>query len=315
MALDLVLENDYAERGCPSCGSAYAPLAAEVASATPAQTRPFNELQQYWYGFFDQKVFFSYARCTACGLLYAPTYFSIDQLTRLYSSMPANMAEATHGALAETQRGYFDEFKKHAKLRGTFLEIGPDTGLFAEHCAKEGSFSTFWMFEPNIATHEELRSRLGAAHVHISTALLDLSAVPDSSVDAVAMIHVVDHLLDPLPFLRELRPKLADNATVLIVTHDESSLLAKATRARWPAYCLQHPQLFNPTSMRRLLANADLDVVKTVRSVNHFPVHYLVEHGFLAFGLGKVKLPAIDWLRVPLRLGNFITIARPAKTA
>ncbi len=300
----------YGSRACPSCQSDDADAFKGIASNPAAETRPFAELQQNWYGFFAKKIFFSYRRCKSCGILYAPKYFTEEQLVELYSSMPANMVEVSDGALVETQRGYFNEFRKHSNLKGDFLEIGPDTGLFLENCVQEGSFSKYWMFEPNIATHDSLRARLGSTPHHISTELLDLSAIPDGRIDAAAMVHVVDHLLDPLAFLRELHGKLSADGIVLMVTHDESSTLAKLVGSRWPAYCLQHPQLFNPTSIRALLTGAGYETIKTVRSVNHFPVHFLIQHGILALGLGKVNVPRIDWLRVPLRLGNFITIAK-----
>ncbi|MDP9105497.1 MAG: class I SAM-dependent methyltransferase [Candidatus Eremiobacteraeota bacterium] len=274
--------------------------------------QPFEDLQQQWYGFFKKNSFFTYNRCSACGMLYSPHYFTESQLARLYASMPPNMVEVSDGALERTQLGYFRELQKFSKLEGEFLEIGPDVGMFAEACVRYGRFTKFWMFEPNADAHAELRRRIGGAELYVSTHLLDLSDVPAAGIDAVAMIHVLDHILDPVGFLAELRPKLKPGATLLIVTHDESSLLARLTRSRFPAYCLQHPHLFNPQSMRALLAKAGYGVVETKRSVNQFPVTFLIKHAVFALGLGKIRLPKLLWLRVPLRLGNFITIARPS---
>ena len=41
------------------------------------------------------------------------------------------------------------------------------------------------------------------------------------------MIQVLDHLLDPIATLTELRAKLLPDAKLLIVTHNEQSLLRK----------------------------------------------------------------------------------------
>ncbi|HEY0381840.1 MAG TPA: class I SAM-dependent methyltransferase [Candidatus Elarobacter sp.] len=302
----------YGARICPSCKAGPSASSVAVASKPAAETQPFEELQQQWYGFFKEgHAFFTYHRCSACGMLYSPQYFTEPQLARLYASMPPNMTEVSDGALEQTQHGYFRELQKFSKLEGQFLEIGPDVGMFAENCVRFGRFTKFWMFEPNVDAHPELRRRLGGADLYISTHLLDLSDVPNDSVDAVAMIHVLDHILDPVSFLSELRPKLKRDATILIVTHDESSLLARVTKSRFPAYCLQHPHLFNPGSMRSLLAQAGYDVAATKRSVNQFPVTFLIKHAVFALGLGSIKLPKLLWLKIPLRLGNFITIAKP----
>ncbi len=302
----------YGSRTCPSCAADSCASRAAVASEPAAEVQPFEDLQQQWYGFFKKNSFFTYNRCSACGMLYSPHYFTESQLARLYASMPPNMVEVSDGALERTQLGYFRELQKFSKLEGEFLEIGPDVGMFAEACVRYGRFTKFWMFEPNADAHAELRRRIGGAELYVSTHLLDLSDVPAAGIDAVAMIHVLDHILDPVGFLAELRPKLKPGATLLIVTHDESSLLARLTRSRFPAYCLQHPHLFNPQSMRALLAKAGYGVVETKRSVNQFPVTFLIKHAVFALGLGKIRLPKLLWLRVPLRLGNFITIARPS---
>ena len=124
------------------------------------------------------------------------------------------------------------------------------------------------------------------------------------------MIHVLDHILDPVEFLKRLKAKLRPGATLLIVTHDERSMLAlKILSNRWPAYLLQHPHLFNYDSMRALLGATSLDTVDLVKSTNYFPVTFLVKHAIFALGLGKPNLPLWPQFQLPLRLGNFITFA------
>jgi hypothetical protein len=306
----------YGARGCPSCAAPSRAATKVVGWPVPAEGRSFEELRGHWHGFFQEKPFFSYYRCSQCEMLYAPSYFTEEQLQALYASMPANMHGVADATLAATQYGYFGELRKSSPLSGGYLEIGPDVGLFLRHGIAEGTFSNFWLFEPNVDAHQALRECLGPREATISTALLDLSAVPDGSVDVMVMIHVLDHLIDPVRFLCEARPKLKSDAVVLIVTHNEGSLLARLLGPRWPAYCLQHPHLFTPTSMRGLLARAGLTVERTVRSFNAFPAGFLLEHLTFALGLGKPKMPAaLNKLILPLRLGNFITIARVAESA
>ena len=300
--------SEYVRRACPACGSEKRDPG--VASEPRGEELPYAELRDRWYGFFADKRFFSYDRCQDCGLLYAPQYFSNDQLGALYASMPANMEEVPAGSLERTQRSYFDVFRKFSSLAGTFTEIGPDTGLFLQHVVDEGTFNRFFLFEPNVDVHAELRSRLGDRAHTLSTELLDFHEVPDASVDAVVLIHVLDHLLDPSSYLSALRTKLRPGAIVFTVTHDESSLLARLTKARWPAYCLQHPHLFNPRSVREMFARHGYTVRETIKSTNYFPISYLAEHALMAVGAGKRELPKIP-LAVPLQLGNFITIAQP----
>jgi hypothetical protein len=301
----------YGTRRCPACGTPARGAQREIVSAVPAETLAFPALSEQWYGFFKEKSLFSYHRCRQCGLLFAPTYFTNAQLEQLYESMPANMAEVSHDALARTQFGYFRKLQKVRALEGQFLEIGPDVGLFAGFCVENGNFERLYMFEPNLGAHDALRKTLEGSRFEISTELLGLSNVPDGQVTVAAMIHVLDHILDPVEFLKRLKAKLRPGATLLIVTHDERSMLAKILRNRWPAYCLQHPHLFNYDSMRALLGAAGFDTVDLVKSTNYFPVTFLVKHAIFALGLGKPNLPLWPQFQLPLRLGNFITFATP----
>ncbi len=303
--------SDYGARRCPCCGSSADRSTPEVRSEPAAEERSFESLQRLWYGFFSDKVFFTYHRCTGCGMLYSPTYFSEGQLEVLYASMPANMAEVEPGSIERTQYGYFRALSGESKAGGDFLEIGPDAGIFAGYCVSAGKFERAWMFEPNLNAHGELRQRLGALPSEISTSLTDLSRVPDASVSVAAMIHVLDHLVEPVPFLQALRPKMRPDGTLIIVTHDERSLLARILGSRWPAYCLQHPHLFNPASMRSMLSSGGFGLTKTVASVNYFPVKFLLKQLALAIKLQLPELPGPRF-ELPLKLGNFITLARPA---
>ena len=93
--------SEFLSRDCPVCGSDNSSI--EVASAHRAEEMSLEELHPFWYTFAGEKVFFSYARCQQCGVLYAPSFFSNDQLSGLYSDMPANMDVGVPGALDATQ--------------------------------------------------------------------------------------------------------------------------------------------------------------------------------------------------------------------
>jgi 2-polyprenyl-3-methyl-5-hydroxy-6-metoxy-1,4-benzoquinol methylase len=134
--------------------------------------------------------------------------------------------------------------------------------------------------------------------------------VPDGTIGLCAMIHVLDHLPDPLLVVRQLARKLTPDGQMLIVTHDERSGLAHLLGRRWPAYCLQHPQLFNRDSTREFLRRSGLEVIATRKSVNYFPATYLLKHLLYALGLRAVKTWRWNAFTLPLKLGNIITLAR-----
>jgi hypothetical protein len=302
----------FLERCCPIC-DCKPPQKLLVTTEKRAEDFSLKELTKYWNGFFKEKIIFSYSRCDGCGLLYCPIFFNNDQLEVLYGQMPPNMDEVPLAALINTQYGYFNFLRKTSPLKGGFIEIGPDIGLFTEHCVREGMFDEYWLFEPNRAVKEVLQNVVRDHKSHVIHDMTDFSAVANGSVSAVVIIHVMDHLLDPVSTLTHLRTKLSSDARLLIVTHDESSLLRRIFGWRWPAFCLQHPQIYNLKSTQALLQAAGYDMVEQHKTVNYFKLSFLIKHGLWALGLKVKSVPSFWNVTVGLKLGNILTIATPKK--
>ena len=73
------------------------------------------------------------------------------------------------------------------------------------------------------------------------------------------------------------------------MTHSERSLAARVFGARWPAYCLQHPQLYAPRTLRQAFERAGLQQVNaSAHDESIFPrVICSAMHGLFAAGLGE----------------------------
>ncbi|WP_447725250.1 class I SAM-dependent methyltransferase [Sphingomonas koreensis] len=304
---------DYLHRNCPACGSRE--TRAEMPAARPAETMTLDQLRPFWAGLFKEKCFFTYHRCTDCRQLYNPVFFTPDQLTELYSSMAPNMDAVGDAAIVATQRGYFARAAAEGGLGGGYLEIGPDVGHIVSEAARYGGFDRFWLFEPNVTIHDRLRAAAGGRPAMLSAEMEDLSRVPDGSVGFAVMVHVLDHLLDPLAMLTQIRAKLRPGGTLMIVTHDESSLLRRVMGTRWPPFCLQHPELYNPATMKALLGRAGFADVGVERSRNVFPLDFLVRQAAWAVG-ARIKRVPLPPFPIGLKLGNILTLATaPAQAA
>jgi hypothetical protein len=190
-----------------------------ISTPKKAESSSLKALIPSWNGFFKEKIIFSYTRCDGCGLVYCPIFFNEKELEKLYSQMPANMDEVPAAVLYATQYGYFKTLQKYSSLEGSFMEIGPDIGLFTRHCVNEGQFNKFWLFEPNKAVKKTLSIVVKNHTSEIVHEMTSFSRVPNHSVDVLIIIHVMDHLLDPVRMLKSLKLKLKDHAKILIVTH------------------------------------------------------------------------------------------------
>ncbi len=305
--------SEFLQRACPACGASH--TREEAHSPVRAETMTIDALRPYWSGLFSEKRFFTYHRCLGCGLLYNPAFFDRERLGELYSSMAPNMEIVSNDAIAATQKGYFDAAVADTVLGGGYLEIGPDAGYIVREAAARAAFEHFWLFEPNRAIHDTLRASAGDKPATLLTDMDDLSPVPDRSVGLAVMVHVLDHLLDPLAMLAQIRAKLRPGGTLLIVTHNEKSLLRRLMGTRWPPFCLQHPELYNPATITALLGRAGYAAVQVTRSRNYFPLPFLARQAAWTLGLKLDRVPLPD-ISLGLRLGNMLTLATaPAQAA
>jgi len=312
----MVNKSYFIERCCPCCFSDKSHVDKSVSSPVRSEDLNKENLEECWTGFFKEKSFFTYFQCPDCKLLYTQKNFSPTELARLYSNLPENMSTVPPDALAATQNGYFKILQKYEKtLEGDYLEIGPDSGLFLKNCVKYQSYNRYWLFEPNENVIPNLDNFLQNEEKKIYSDIGQIDEVPDACVQTAVAIHVLDHLLDPLGSLIQLRKKMKNTGHLLIVTHDETSLLSKIFGWKWPAYCLQHPQLFNFKTTKTILFNAGFEVLEQAKTVNYFEVGFLLKHLLWAIGLRKIQIPDLALFRVvlPLKLGNIITIAKPVK--
>ncbi|HET9813019.1 MAG TPA: class I SAM-dependent methyltransferase [Sphingomicrobium sp.] len=301
------VQANFPTRSCPGCGSTISK--PEASSDRAAETLTLDGLRPYWRGLFQEKIFFTYERCAGCGLLYAPRFFDGAQLTDLYSAMEPNMDSVSTEAIEATQRVYFQEAMDGLESTGGYLEIGPDVGYIVGHASRTAQFDHFYLFEPNRAVHAELAATTGGKPHSISADMTDLSGVPDESVALAMMVHVLDHLLDPRAMLEQIRRKLKKDGRLVIVTHNERSMLRTVMGKRWPPFCLQHPEIYNPESIATLLRSAGFGSAEVRRSKNYFPISFMVRQAAHSFGvkLGRMPLPGTV---LGLRLGNIITFAQ-----
>ena len=78
----------------------------------------------------------------------------------------------------------------------------------------------------------------------------DIKKLPkNKKFDLIIAIHVFDHVPNFVDFLKILKSKLKSNGLIYGVVHNEKSMMAKVLKNKWPAYCLQHPHLFNENSL------------------------------------------------------------------
>lgn len=300
---------DWSLRNCPNCDENISNSSREVCSKMPAELLSYIEVKEHFVGLRKDQIFFSYYRCNNCQTLYCPWYFNSNQLTDLYTNMPDNLMGEAKDNAEKTHKGYVKWAFKNTSLETnslSYLEIGPDIGLVSAQVDILFTPTSSLLIEPNRGVHEELsKSMQNCKDVSISEELKS-----SRKFDLIFGVHVIDHLLNPKVFIESLLQNSNINTEFIIVVHNEKSLLRKVLKKKWPPFCLQHPQLFNPTTLRSLLKNSGWNLILYSKTSNWFGVQNISMHLATIIGLKKLLPKRLPNFTLPIRLGNFISKSR-----
>jgi hypothetical protein len=283
--------------------------APESKARMQAELMSWIEVKDFFIGLRNDQVFFSYYRCQECELLYCPWYFSKDQIALLYAAMPDNTMGEDKSTVSRTQSAYANWIMSRKNTSNKrYLEVGPDIGLVANQIVKINKPEFVSFLEPNRSVRAELLESVAAVESKEVVDFIDELVTKDFSL--IVGVHVYDHLLDPVGDLANLRTRVEVGASLSIVVHNESSLLRKCMGPKWPPFCLQHPQLFNPQTQKKLFAKSGWELLEVKRSTNWYHMKYFVSMVASILGLSTSISKVFPNIEFPIRLGNTISMAK-----
>jgi SAM-dependent methyltransferase len=135
------------------------------------------------------------------------------------------------------------------------LEVGCGSGEWLAYMRGLG-----WRVEgvePDPKAVETARSR----GLNVQRGRLAEQRYPDEYADVICMVHVIEHMHEPLDTLRECRRVLKPNGRLLIATPNSASLGHRRFGSNWASLDPpRHLMIFDPPTMRRLLDQAGFDV-------------------------------------------------------
>jgi SAM-dependent methyltransferase len=140
---------------------------------------------------------------------------------------------------------------------GRILDVGFGLGFLLE-AARDRGWSCVGV-DPSQFSVERARRQGFEAHLGL---LQDLK-LPEASFDAVSLMQVVEHILDPRDLLAECRRVLRPGGALLVATPNPASLLATVKREGFnywipPVHCVW----YSPDALHRLLVDAGLEPVR-----------------------------------------------------
>jgi len=244
---------------CPLCGS------------SALSRLPF----EYW----SQFERYPGSKCGACGLAFLSVQPDRDTLNEMYdadyfeSDFRCGSEPAAGLGGAESERVFAREAKAALELirrltgrtNGRILEIGCAGGWFLKAAREEGWDARGVELSKDAA--DFAREKLG---LDVSRGELAEAGFPPASFDVVYMADVLEHVADPVGFVREVRRILADGGHAVVCGPTALNALSRrlglaayslAKKTRSIALAPYHLFEYTPRTMRLLFEKGGFEVV------------------------------------------------------
>ena len=241
------LKSEYAEIiSCPICGSTKAKL---------------------WF----EKDWFYYWRCNKCSMVYmnprmnlAATHsFYNSNVNKIYNETKFDKTSPSTEMDDQINYGNLKLLKQiSGKENGMLLEIGSAKGFFLIK-AKEAGFDVYGL-ELNQPNYEYSRNILGDCIMDVD--LFDVK-FEDNKFDVVYMRDVIEHIANPLEFLKEINRITKPGGVIFLETHNIDSWINRSARENHTViFGFEHPNHWSPKTLSLALQKTGYQVINVTHT-------------------------------------------------
>lgn len=195
-------------------------------------------------------------KCISCGLHYLNPRIQSDHLRSQYSGdYSAGYLAKKRKKIARARR-IVGRILKY-KSAGTFLDIGCSGGFILNEARSYG-FKTYGLEVSPIAVDYAKN----VLNLNIQSKYLEEAAFPSRFFDVITMYNTLEHISDPLSFLRETARIAKEDALIEIWVPDIGHLKAKFKGDLWQNIFPEHLYYFTRKTLSILLNRAGLTIYK-----------------------------------------------------
>jgi 2-polyprenyl-3-methyl-5-hydroxy-6-metoxy-1,4-benzoquinol methylase len=199
---------------------------------------------------YARKNEWSYLRCPSCGLILLHPVPNEPTLRSFYNDNYQVDFKDYIKNVRRSSRSALDDLRKQFPGRGKLLEIGCSYGGFLSEARRDGWQVTGVELSENAAGYarEQQGLRVFSGSFHNKLGLVG------ERYEAVVLFHVIEHMSDPIQFLKDCRRAMKPGGLLVLKTPNAASLVARLAGSFWqwvspPA----HLYLYSPKTLQSLL--------------------------------------------------------------
>jgi len=210
---------------------------------------------------------FDVVRCDQCGMLRLDPQPSPEELRRYYpdnywfapdASTAGRLEEAWRRLVLRDHVAFVADALRGSRAQGPLLDVGCGGGLFLGMMHERG-FRVLGLDFSREAAAVAWRQQQAPAMV----AEFARAPLPASSVAAITMFHVVEHLYDPRAYLAAARELLAPDGRLIVQVPNAASWQCRLLGSSWNGMDVpRHLFDFRDADLEKLLRDAGFEVVR-----------------------------------------------------
>jgi len=219
-------------------------------------------------------------KCQDCGIIFLASEMAMKDTEDYYSKRFINhkyTSESTKLYLRKNSREVLNIIKKF-RPNGNLLDIGTNIGIFVEEANKQGYVAVG--IEPSKTLSAEA-ARLGIPVIESTIEKFD----PKNTFDVITMLHVLEHLQDPLEVLKKIRSLQSDDGLLVLEVPNIESYLGEKDGIFWKFIALEHLFYFSERNISGILKRAGYKVL--VIKKRNFELNRLNIRKLIRYFIGK----------------------------
>lgn len=255
------------------------------------------------------KRHFRLVTCGSCGIIYSDPACAPQKLEALYQDSQVHYTSQEDDIYA-SYVPVLDHAARLSPNRGAFVEVGGGRGFMLRYGAEHG-YAEQIEIEPS--RDAQAKFEAPSPNARFVCDIFRSGTIPANSASLVCFFQVLDHLPDPMQFVRDAFEVLEPGGVAVGVTHNTQALSARLLGERSPIFDIEHTYLFNRANLYKLFRQAGFSQVSTYGIGNCYTTRHWLH---LLPSPPKVKARALSLLerarladvRINLRAGNVAVV-------